>query len=51
SSNALDSLAEAYGLFGMTPESLKNYKISLRLNPNNTNAKKQIERLKESLKN
>jgi len=35
----------------MTSESLKNYKISLRLNPNNTNAKKQIERLKESLKN
>ncbi|WP_051554698.1 serine hydrolase domain-containing protein [Maribacter antarcticus] len=51
SSNAFDSLAEAYGLFGMTSESLKNYKISLRLNPNNINAKKQIERLKESFKN
>ena len=51
SGNAFDSLAEAYALLEMNPEALKNYEIALRIDPDNTNAKKQIEKLKESLKN
>lgn len=51
SGNTFDSLAEAYALLEMNSEALNNYEIALRINPANTNAKKQIEKLKKSLKN
>lgn len=38
--NAYDSLAEAYKTLGNKKEALSNYRISLMLNPENTNAKK-----------
>ena len=46
SSNPYDSLGEAYLAVGDTLMSLKNYGISLRLNPDNFNAEDQIERIK-----
>jgi CubicO group peptidase (beta-lactamase class C family) len=51
SGNTFDSLAEAYALLEMKSEALKNYEIALRINPANTNAKKQIEKLKENWQN
>jgi len=44
--NAFDSLAEAYEKIGDPSKALENYKISLKLNPNNENAKRMIETLK-----
>lgn len=46
SSNPYDSLGEAYLALGDSIQSLKNYEISLRLNPENFNAEDQIERIK-----
>ncbi|MFH6603014.1 S41 family peptidase [Maribacter algicola] len=46
SSNPYDSLGEAYLAIGDSLMSLKNYEISLRLNPENFNAEDQIERIK-----
>ncbi len=43
--NAFDSLAEAYNTLGNKKEALNNYRISLRLNPKNTNAKTAIKAL------
>jgi predicted alpha/beta superfamily hydrolase len=45
--NAFDSLAEAYKTFGNKKEALSNYRISLKLNPENINAKKSIKELGE----
>ncbi len=45
SSNAFDSLGEAYMKAGNKPEAIKNYEKSLDLNPKNTNAKKMIEEI------
>ncbi len=45
--DAYDSLGEAYIMDGQTNKSIENYKKSLELNPENTNAK---EKLKELLK-
>lgn len=51
SGNTFDSLAETYALLEMNAEALINYKIALKINPNNKNAKRQIEILKKILKN
>jgi CubicO group peptidase (beta-lactamase class C family) len=51
SSNVFDSLAETYALLGMNSEAIKNYQIVLRINPENTNAKEQIEKLTVLLNN
>lgn len=51
SGNTFDSLAETYALLGMNSDALKNYEIALKLNPSNSNANNQIEKLKEKLKN
>ena len=45
SSNAFDSLGEAYMLLGDQKNAIKNYKKSLKLNPRNDNAKKMIRKL------
>lgn len=45
--NTWDSLAEAYMVKGEKAEAEKYYKKSLELNPNNTNAKKRLEKLME----
>lgn len=47
SSNAYDSLGEAYMLSGDKESSVKNYKRSLELDPNNTNATEMIKRLQD----
>ncbi len=46
SSNAYDSLAEAYMKNGDTEEAIQNYKKSLELNPDNNNAKEKLKELK-----
>ena len=46
SSNAYDSLAEAYMLAGNKELAIKNYEKSLELNPQNTNAVEQLKKLK-----
>lgn len=46
SSNPYDSLGEGYLAVGDSVLSLKNYEISLKLNPDNFNAEDQIERIK-----
>ena len=46
SSNPYDSLGEGYLALGDSVQSLKNYEISLKLNPDNFNAEDQIERIK-----
>jgi len=45
--NTYDSLGEAYMINGDTKLAIKNYEISLKLNPKNDNAKKMIESMKE----
>jgi tetratricopeptide (TPR) repeat protein len=45
SSNAWDSLAEAYMKIGDKERAIRNYKKSLKLNPDNDNAKKMMEQL------
>lgn len=46
SSNAWDSLGEAYMMKGDTVNAIKSYKKSLELNPRNENAGKMLEKLK-----
>ncbi len=46
SSNVYDSLGEAYMLNGETEPAILNYEKSLKLNPDNINAKKKIVELK-----
>lgn len=45
SSNAFDSLGEGYLVKGNTELALKNYQISLSMNPDNFNAEDQIEKI------
>jgi len=45
SANAYDSLAEAYMNSGDTENAIRNYKKSLELNPDNTNAKEMLKKL------
>lgn len=47
SANVYDSLGEAYMIDGNTKLAIKNYEKSLKLNPNNDNAKKMLEQLKQ----
>lgn len=47
SSNVYDSLGEGYMNDGNTKLAIKNYEKSLKLNPDNENAKQMIERMKE----
>ena len=51
SGNVFDSLAETYMLLEMDYEALKYYEIALKINPENRNAKKQIEKLNKRSKN
>jgi len=44
-SNPYDSLAEAYMVQGDREAAIKNYRKSLELNPNNTNAVTMLKRL------
>ncbi|MEO5500675.1 MAG: serine hydrolase [Ginsengibacter sp.] len=46
SANAFDSLGEAYVELEDTDLAIKNYEQSLKLNPQNSNAKNEIKRLK-----
>ena len=45
--NVWDSLGEAYMVAGKRDLAISNYEKSLELNPNNSNAAQQLERLKE----
>jgi predicted alpha/beta superfamily hydrolase len=47
SANAYDSLAEAYMIKGDKAQAIKNYKKSLKLDPNNQNAARFIRELNE----
>lgn len=47
SANVYDSLGEAYMLQGNDEQAIQNYERSLHLNPDNTNAKEMMKRLKE----
>jgi len=44
--NAFDSLAEAYYLNGSLLLALKNYQISVKMNPNNENAKNMMSKIR-----
>ena len=46
SANVYDSLGEAYMNEGQTDLSIHNYKRSIELNPNNTNAVEMLKKLK-----
>lgn len=48
SANAFDSLGETYAELGDAERSIKNYEQSLKLNPENNNARNQIQKLKEN---
>lgn len=47
SANVYDSVAEAYERTGLRQLAITNYKRSLELDPNNTNAAQQLKRLSE----
>jgi tetratricopeptide (TPR) repeat protein len=47
SANAYDSLGEAFMIKGDKDQAIKNYKKSLKLDPNNQNATRMIRELKE----
>ncbi len=47
SANAFDSLAEAYLRTGKTELAIENYRISLKLNPDNQNAKEMLKQLEK----
>lgn len=47
SSNAYDSLAEAYMSKGDKPLAIKNYRKSLELDPSNRNAEEMIKKLEK----
>jgi tetratricopeptide (TPR) repeat protein len=51
SSNAYDSLGEAYMISGQKSLAIKNYQLSLKLDPRNENAKKMISRMEKTDKN
>jgi tetratricopeptide (TPR) repeat protein len=48
--NAFDSYAEGLMIEGQKELAIKNYKQSLELNPDNTNAKEQIVKLQSGIK-
>ncbi len=48
SANSFDSLGETYGELGNKELAIKNYEQSVKLNPQNNNAKSQIQKLKAS---
>jgi len=48
SANAHDSLGEAYMINGNKELAIKNYKKSLELNPDNTNAKEMLNKLEKN---
>ncbi|RPD50671.1 serine hydrolase [Paracnuella aquatica] len=48
SSNAFDSLGELYAALDEKDLAIKNYEQALKLNPNNSNAKQQLQRLKQN---
>jgi tetratricopeptide (TPR) repeat protein len=48
--NVFDSYAEGLMIGGERELAIKNYKQSLELNPENTNAKEQIAKLQSGLK-
>lgn len=45
--NVYDSLGEGYMVDGNTKLAIKNYEKSIKINPNNENGKKMLEKLKE----
>jgi len=48
SANVYDSLGEAYMLQGNDRQAIQNYEKSLHLNPDNTNAKEMLKKLKNN---
>jgi tetratricopeptide (TPR) repeat protein len=48
SANVYDSLGEVYAELGDVAMAVKNYELSLKLNPQNTNAEQQIKTLKSN---
>jgi len=46
--NAFDSLGEAYEALGNTKKAVESYQVSLKLNPNNTNAENRIKAIKSN---
>jgi hypothetical protein len=46
SSNAYDSLGEAYMVYGLKPLAIANYERAVQLNPNNANAVRMLQKLK-----
>ena len=48
SANLYDSLGEGYMDMGDTKKAIKNYNISLKLNPKNTNAKDMIKKMESA---
>jgi len=50
SSNAFDSLGEAYANLGRTDDAIRSYKRSFELDPKNENAKAALERLSRPVK-
>ena len=48
SANVYDSLGEAYMQAGQKDLAIQNYKMSLRLNPENRNAIEMLRKLKET---
>ena len=51
SSNAYDSMGEAYMMRGDRLLAIQNYEISLRLDPKNSNAVEKLQQLKANIKN
>jgi CubicO group peptidase (beta-lactamase class C family) len=47
SANAFDSLGEAYMISGDKPSAIKNYKLSLKLDPGNYNAQNVLKKLED----
>ena len=47
SANLFDSLAEGYLHIGNKPKAIQNFKVSLALDPQNTNAVKRLQELKK----
>jgi len=46
--NVYDSLAEAFMVAGKREDALKNYRKSLQMNPDNTNAAERVRKLETS---
>jgi tetratricopeptide (TPR) repeat protein len=46
--NPYDSLGEAYAKAGKKDQAVKNYEMSIKLNPDNENGKKMLEKIKQN---